>query len=159
MLDKRRSSATNTVVSPSQRRLSLDLQLQSLMLLMMSHRFVRPRLNGLQPLGQLRPPAPARNVAYGNGDGLLLSNQHYQPLAPSDARIKEVPLQHGVMLRHDRNNHGWILRALTLMNGSSVRGHQHVELAKPVGDGSAVKVDNELALRRIDIIDVANVTI
>src|SRR5262249_10603057 len=63
------------------------------------------------------------------------------------------------MLRHDRNNHRRILRALTLVNGRRVRRPQHVELAKPVGDGSAIKVDDELALGRIDIIDVANVTI
>src|SRR5262245_48076175 len=63
---------------------------------------------------------PARNVAYRDGNGLLLSDQHHQPLAPSDARIKEVPLQHGVMLRHDRNNHRRILRTLALMNGRRV---------------------------------------
>jgi hypothetical protein len=63
------------------------------------------------------------------------------------------------MLRHDRNDHGRIFRALALMNGGRVGGHQHVKFAKAVGNGSAVKVDDEIALGGIDIIDFANVAI
>ena len=45
---------------------------------------------GTQPLAQLRPPPPARNVAHRDGDGLLLSDQHDQPLAACDAGAEKV---------------------------------------------------------------------
>jgi hypothetical protein len=32
-----------------------------------------------QPLAQLRPPPPAQDIAYRDGDGLLLPDQHDQP--------------------------------------------------------------------------------
>ena len=57
---------------------------------------------GTQPFAQLRPTTPARDVAHCDGDGLLLSDQHDQPLAACDAGVEKVPLQHGVVLRHDR---------------------------------------------------------
>src|SRR4051794_26267666 len=44
-----------------------------------------------------------------------------------------------------------------LWNGCRVGGHQHIEFAKSVGDGSAIEVGGALALGGIDIIDIANV--
>jgi hypothetical protein len=61
------------------------------------------------------------NVAHCDGGGILLPNQHDQPLAAGDAGAEKVPLQHGVVLRHDRNHHGWVFRALTLVDACSVR--------------------------------------
>ena len=55
---------------------------------------------GTQPLAELRPPPPARDVAHRDGDGLLLPDQHDQPLAAGDAGVEQVPLQHGVVLGH-----------------------------------------------------------
>jgi len=55
---------------------------------------------------KVRIAPPARDVAYRDGDGLLLTNQHYKPPAVRDAGVEQITLQHGVVLRHDRNQHG-----------------------------------------------------
>jgi hypothetical protein len=44
----------------------------------------------------------------GDCDSLLLPNQYDQLLTPSDPGVEKVPLQHRVVLRHDRDDHGWI---------------------------------------------------
>ena len=51
------------------------------------------------------PPAstsrsPARDVAHRDGDGFLLADENNQPFAARDARIEQITLQHGVVLRH-----------------------------------------------------------
>jgi hypothetical protein len=57
-----------------------------------------------QQLAQFRPTPPARDVADRDGDGLLLSNQNDKPLAAGNASVEKIPLQHGVVLRHDRDH-------------------------------------------------------
>jgi hypothetical protein len=108
---------------------------------------------------QLRPPSSARDISDGDGDRLLLPDQHDQLLTPSDAGVEKVPLQHRVVLRHDRNDHGWIFRTLAFVDRRGIGGHQHVQFSKPVGDGSALKVGDELAIGGIDRIDVTNVAV
>jgi hypothetical protein len=44
---------------------------------------------GLQPFAQLRPAPPAGDVAHGDGDGLLLSDQHDQALAARDTGVEK----------------------------------------------------------------------
>ena len=75
----------------------------------------RPREGraGTQPLLQLRPTPPARDVAHRDGDGLLLPDQNDKPIAAGDAGVEKVPLQHGVVLRHDRNHHGCVFPTAT----------------------------------------------
>jgi hypothetical protein len=63
---------------------------------------------------------PPRHVANRDGDSLLLTDQHDPLLAPSDAGIEQISLWHGVVLRHDRDDHGRIFRALAVVDG---RGH------------------------------------
>ena len=63
-----------------------------------------------QPLLQLRPSPAPRHVADGNGNGFLLPDEHDQPLAARDAGVEQISLQHGVVLGHDRNDHGGIFR-------------------------------------------------
>lgn len=76
-----------------------------------------------QPFTQLRPASPTRDVAHRDGDGLLLPNQNDKPLAAGDAGVEQIALQHGVVLRHDRNHHGWVFRALALVDARGVRRH------------------------------------
>ncbi len=87
-----------------------------------------------QPFVQLRPPASARDVADGDRDGLLLTDQNDQLLAPANAGIEQIPLQHGIMLGRYRDDHSGVFRALTLMDGRGIGRHQRIELAEPVGD-------------------------
>jgi hypothetical protein len=56
-----------------------------------------------QPFLQLRPPPPTRDVAYRDGDGLFLTDQHDQPFAARYAGVEQVPLQHRIVLgsQHD----------------------------------------------------------
>src|SRR5215467_4811089 len=112
-----------------------------------------------QPLLQLRPTPPTRDVAHRDSDGLLLSDQHDKLLAAGDAGVKKVPLQHRVMLRHHWDDHGLVFRTLAFVDGRGIRGHQHVEFAKPVGHSSAVKRGGELAVGGIDILDIADIAI
>jgi hypothetical protein len=84
---------------------------------------------------------------------LLLPRQHNQPLAARDAGIEKIPLEHGVVLRHDRDDYGRIFRALTFVNGRGIGRHEHVELAKTVGDGPAVKAGDDLARIGVDAIN------
>jgi hypothetical protein len=74
----------------------------------------------MQPLAQFRPPPPARNIAHRDSAGLLLPDQNNQPLAPCDAGVKKVPLQHGVMLSEHRDDHGGIFRALALVDSRNI---------------------------------------
>ena len=112
-----------------------------------------------EPFVQLGPAPTPRNVLHRDGDSLLLSDQHDQPLAAGDAGIKQVPLQHGVMLGEDGDHDCRIFGALTLVNGRRIGRHQGIEFAKAVGDGAAIEAGNQLAGIRVDIVDVADVAI
>src|SRR5215472_12730287 len=76
-----------------------------------------------QPLSKLRPPPAPRNTPDGDRDGLALADQNDQSFAPSDTRVEQIALQHGVMLRHDRDDDRRVFRALTLMDRRSVSRH------------------------------------
>ena len=108
-----------------------------------------------QPLVQLRPAPPAGDVANGDGDRLLLTDQDHEAFAAGDAGVEKIPLQHGVVLGHDRDNHSRVLRALALMDGRGIGRYQGVELAKAVGDPTAVKAGAEFAGIGIDVVDIA----
>ena len=82
-----------------------------------------------------------------------------QPLAARDAGIKQVPLQHGVMLSEHRDDHGGIFRALTFVDGRRIGRHQHVEFPKSVSDGPTIKARNDLACIGVDIVDIADIAI
>jgi hypothetical protein len=50
------------------------------------------RSGAAQPLGQLRPSAPPRNITHRDGNRLLLTNQNDQPRASGDAGVEKVTL-------------------------------------------------------------------
>jgi hypothetical protein len=50
------------------------------------------------------------------GSRPLLTYQHDQLPASRDAGIKQISLQHGAMLGHDRNNDGWVSGTLALVD-------------------------------------------
>src|SRR5438132_9726173 len=112
-----------------------------------------------QPFLQLRPPPPTRDVAYRDGDRLFLTDQHDQPFAARYAGVEQVPLQHRIVLGHDRDNDGWIFGALALVDRGGISRNQHVEFTKSVGDGSAVETSDKFSRIRIDIVDVADVAV
>src|SRR3984957_4385434 len=86
-----------------------------------------------KPFVELRPSAPARNIANGDRDGLLLADDNHQSLAARDARVEQVSLQHRVVLGQDGYDDGWILRALALVDSGGISRDQRVPLAKAVG--------------------------
>lgn len=53
---------------------------------------------GTQPLLQLRPPSSTRDISDGDGDSLLLPDQHDQLLTPRDPGVEKVPLQRGTVV-------------------------------------------------------------
>src|SRR4029453_441192 len=75
------------------------------------------------------------------------------------AGVEQVPLQHRIVLGHDRDNDGWIFGALALVDRGGIGRNQHVKLTKSVGDGSAVETSDKFSRIRIDIVDVADVAV
>ena len=55
------------------------------------------------------------------------------------------------MLRHERNDHRWVFRALALVDARGVRRHKGVELAKAIGDRAPVKTGGEFAFFRLNV--------
>ena len=52
--------------------------------------------------------------------------------------VEEISLQHRIVLGEDRDDHGGIFGALTLMDGGGVGGNKRVKLAKSVGQGAVI---------------------
>src|SRR5271166_6585479 len=84
------------------------------------------RRAGPQPIIEFRPASPARNISNGDCNGLLLADENHELLATGNAGVEEIPLQHRVVLGHDRDDHGGILRALALVDGGGIGGDQRV---------------------------------
>ena len=68
-------------------------------------------------------------------------------------------MEHGVVLRHDRDDHGRIFRTLALVDGCGVGRHQRVEFTKAVCDDATVEDGVELAVIGINIVYVADVAV
>jgi hypothetical protein len=49
------------------------------------------------------------------------------------------------VLRRQRDEHGWVFRALALKDGRRIGQHQLIQLAKAVIDVADVEIDAELA--------------
>ena len=112
-----------------------------------------------EPFVQLRPSPPPRDVFYRDGDSLLLADQHDQPFAARDAGIEQVPLQHGVVLRHHGDYDCGIFRPLGFVDRGCVSWNEGIEFAEAICDGAPVEAGGELAVVRIDIVDVADVAV
>ena len=100
---------------------------------------------------QFRKPPSPRNIANRDGDRLLLTDQHDQLLAAGNASIEQISLQHGVVPRHDQDDHSRIFRVLAFVDGRGVGLRQRIEFAKSVGDGAAVEVGSNLTVVGINI--------
>src|SRR5208337_601019 len=98
------------------------------------------------------------SICHANFQSIALDENH-EALAAGDAGVEKVPLQHGVVLGQDWDNHGGILGALAFVDGGGVGRNQRVEFAKPVGHRSAVKIGDEFAGFRIHVVDVAYVAV
>ena len=83
-------------------------------------------LRGFQPATpQLRPPPLSSNGAHRDGDSLLLTEEHDQPLRARQAG-KQVAPQHGVMLRWSGITTA-VLRSLRLVDRDGVGEDEAVE--------------------------------
>jgi hypothetical protein len=112
-----------------------------------------------QPLPQLGPPSPAGHVAYRDRDRLPLPDQDHEPLSARDARIEKIPLQHGVVLSHHRDDDRRILRPLRFVDRGRVGRDEGVELAEAVGDSPPIEAGDELAGIGVHIVDGADVAV
>jgi hypothetical protein len=84
-----------------------------------------------QPLTKLRPPPAPGYTTDGDRDSLALADQNDQSFAASHTRVEQIALQHGVVLRHDWDNDGRVLRALTFMDRRSISGTSVSSSPKP----------------------------
>jgi hypothetical protein len=106
-----------------------------------------------QQLIELGPAAPTLNAANRDADSFSLADEHDELLAARQARIEQIALKHGVMLRHNRDHHSRILRPLRLVDGGRIGQRNLIELAIRVLDRTAVEVDGNLCLLVIDARD------
>lgn len=63
------------------------------------------------------------------------------------------------MLRQNGDDHGRILRALALVHGRCVGRKQRVERPEAVGDDPPVEACRQLVRLRVDVLDIADVTV
>src|SRR6266851_4643740 len=98
-----------------------------------------------QPLPQLRPPISCPRSLNGDRQRLPLSDEHHQTFAARHPRVDQVPLQHRIVLRRHRDDHGRMFRTLALVDRRRVSKNQLIELTKAVGDLAALEIDSELA--------------
>src|SRR6266567_7396938 len=94
-----------------------------------------------EPLPQLRPPPPRPASLDRNGERLPLANEHDEAPTACYPSVDQVPLQHRVVLRRQRDDHGRVFRTLALVDRRRVGKYQLVELAKAIGDFTALEVD------------------
>src|SRR5262252_7791428 len=113
----------------------------------------------MEPVAQFRPTPPCPSSFHGDRQRLPLSNKYHQTFTARYSRIHEVPLQHRVMLSTEGDYDGWIFRALALVNRRRVGEHQLIQVAKPVDDLSAVKLDADFAFLHVDARHHAEVAI
>jgi hypothetical protein len=88
-----------------------------------------------------------------------LPHQDDKALATSDAGVEQITLQHRVVLRHDRDHDGRVLRALALVDGRGVGRHQGIKFAKAVSDRSSIETGGKLTFVWIDILHVSDVAV
>ena len=67
-----------------------------------------------------------------DGNGTFAANQYHQPLGPGYRCVKEITLQHDVVLRKQRHDHGGIFGALRLVYRDGIGQHQVVEITQLV---------------------------
>src|SRR5437868_549376 len=103
-----------------------------------------------QPLPQLRPPPPRPASLDRNSERLPLPDQHDEALAACHPRVDQVPLQHRVVLRRQRDDHSRVFRALALVDGRRIGQHQLIQLTKAVSDVTAVEIDAKLPFLHVD---------
>src|SRR5271165_86889 len=103
-----------------------------------------------KPLPQFRPPPPSPRSLDSDRQRLPLPDEHHQALPARHARIDQVPLQHWVVLRRQRDDHSRVFRPLALVDCCRIGQHQLIELAKAVSNFATLEVDAELAFLHVD---------
>ena len=87
-----------------------------------------------EQFSELGPAAATLNAADRDADRFSLADEHDEPLAARQPRIEQIALKHGVVLRHDRDDDGRILRPLRLVDGGRV-GQRQLHRARRMGIG------------------------
>src|SRR5215472_18660990 len=112
-----------------------------------------------QPLTKLRPPPAARNTMDSDRHCLALADQNDQSFAAGDTGVEQIALQHGVVLRRDRDHDSRVFRALTLMDRRGVSRHQRVQFAKAIGNRTTIKCNGKFPAVRLDPRHVADIAV
>src|SRR5580692_1057591 len=115
--------------------------------------------DGIKPFTQLRPAPPARDVLDGDRHRFLLPEQDDELLAAGDPGVKQIALQHHIVLRRDGNDDSGKFRALRFMDRRRVSEDDLVEFAEGIGDRPSVESDRHLAEVEIDGSDEADVAV
>jgi hypothetical protein len=101
----------------------------------------------------------ARDVLDGDRHRFLLPEQDDELLAAGDPGVKQIALQHHIVLCRDGNDDSGKFRALRFMVRRRVSEDDPVEFTERIGDRPSVESDRHLAEFEIDGFDVADVAV
>jgi hypothetical protein len=65
-------------------------------------------------------------------------------------RVEQIARKHDIVLRSQRNYHGWIFRSLALADSGRVGQREFVELAEAIHDIAPVEIDHQRACFHVD---------
>jgi hypothetical protein len=83
-----------------------------------------------KPFLEFRPASATRDIRYRDRDHLFLAGENDEALTARDAGIEEITLQHCAVLGENRDDHGGIFGALTLVDGGGIGGNQRRKRVK-----------------------------
>ena len=108
---------------------------------------------------ELGPSPAAGGVADGDRGGFSLPHNDDKTLATGEARIEEIALEHGVMLRYERQHHRRIFGSLRFVDGDGIGKNKIVELAASIDNVAALEIDANLLGLGIDLCHKADIAI
>src|SRR5437016_2476178 len=108
---------------------------------------------------QPRIPPLRSVIMHRDAQRLLLPDQHNQLLAPRDPRIDQVALQQHVVLRGERDHHGWKLRPLGFMDGDRIGKRNLVQFPEVVLRAALLEVDRDLMFGEVDALDGSDIAV
>src|SRR5262249_9661657 len=82
-----------------------------------------------------------------------------QSFSAGDARIKQITLQHGVMLRQHWNDDRRVFRTLTLVDGYGICRNERVQLAEAIDYGTPIEACSKLAFVKVEIHHIADIAV
>src|SRR5690606_611614 len=95
----------------------------------------------------------------GGGEGLGVAYDDDEPFGAGDGGVKDVTLEHEVMLAHEGQHYSGVFAALRFVDGDGVGEGELVEFVVGIEDGAVLELDMDLAGLLVQIGDDADVAV